>query len=285
MSKQTTPFFMIPMTWDEEDQVRRLTPSAQLLLLALIRYCQARRNGGVMSDGQARMVCRQVARGHAALDQLLGVGILESVTPVHDQLNSTAISTQLQSNINSTPTELHRGQVALELSRSCTGVELILQWFCFVDPAKWCIGKSPTAGQSLAAEPRARPRVGAQPSARGNRRERREEENRPPSGSGRFSSARTAPRNASGAARPAPRSDEDQEEIADSDSGDHDESGDSLAEDGPRMSQREAMKAIRKAIGKSSMSSGKPAQMRKYPMELNSLSEPSLPVELNGRYE
>lgn len=234
---------------------------------------------------QARMVCRQVARGHAALDQLLGVGILHSVTPVHDQLNSTATSTQLHPNINSTPSQLQGGEVALELSRSCTGVELMLQWFCFVDPAKWCISKGSAAGQSPAAQPRARPRVGAQPSARGNRRERRETEERTPSGSVRSSVARTAPRNASGAARSAPREDEDQEKNAVSDDGDLDIGGDSLAEDGPPMSRSEAMKSIRKAIGKSSMNSGKPAQMRKYPMELNSLSEPSLPVELNGRYE
>jgi len=285
MSKQMVPFFMVPMTWDEEVQVTRLTPSAQLLLLALIRFCQARRNGGAMPDSQARLVCRQVARGHAALDQLLGVGILEALTPVHDQHNSSAISTQLHPNINSTPAQLHRGQVALELSRSCTEDELILHWIRFVDPAKWCIPKASAAGQSPAEQPHARAPARAGLPARERRRERREAEERTPSGSVRSSAARTAPRNASSAARPAQQSEEDQEENAFSDSGDLVEGDDRVAEDGARMSKREAMKSIRNAIGKSSMSSGKSAQLRKYPMELNPIGEPSLPVELNGQYE
>jgi len=293
MSKTNIPFFMVPMTWDEEDQVTRLTPSAQLLLLALIRFCQARRNGGRMTEAQARKVCRQVARGHAALDQILGVGILESVTSVQDHRNSSAISTELRVNINSTPVHDHHNSsassgpgVAMELSRSCTEDELILRWVCFANPVKWLIDRPVSAGQSTdEEEPRARARVGARAAARVQGTERTEQkEERTPSGSVRSSSARAAPRNAGGVARPAPR-EEDQEQRAGVGVGDLDAGGDRVAEDGPTMSKSEALKAIRNSIGKSSMSSGRPAQLRKYPMELNPIGEPSLPVELNGSYE
>jgi hypothetical protein len=292
MSKEISPYMRLPLGWRETEGVIELPPIARDLLAALVEHCQVRRNGGVMNEMQVRTICRTMRRGHWALVQLVSAGVLKVVNPrpLADHYVTTTEPLDDHYVTTSRPLADHytttTGPVVVtEWSRS--GREEVTEWsrIVFENPSYWFISGAPTAGQGPDEVPRARPRAGARVGALVRREEREEEENRPPSGSGRFSSARTAPRNASGAARPAPEEEKDSEENAAGESGDHGDGGDSLAEDGPRMSQREAMKAIRKAIGKSSMSSGKPAQMRKYPVELNSLSEPSLPVELNGRYE
>lgn len=296
MSKEISPYMRLPLGWREKDEVIDLPPGGQVLLLVLVEYCQVRRNGGVMSEKQVRAICKTVERGHRSLALLVAAGVLKTATFHADHEHTTDSPSTHREHTTDSPLHnqrhttaqprAHQPGVIPSVCRRCAdGESVVSQRYAIVRPSYWFISGAPAAGQGPDEVPRARERAGARVGALVRREERVEEENRPPSGSGRFSSARAAPRVASGAARPAPKEEKDSEENAVGESGDLDAGGDSLAEDGPRMSKSEAMKSIRKAIGKSSMSSGKPTQMRKYPMELNSLSEPSLPVELNGRYE
>jgi len=292
MSKEIRPYMRMPLGWRETDEVVGLSSSAKDLLMALVEHCQVRRNGGVMNEMQVRLICRTLERGHWALAQLISAGVLKmmdgsanqthtSSTPDAHQRQTKRTPDAHQTQTSSTPT----AKVELVYRRSARGVPSECVWCAFVKPSFWFISGSSTAGQGTDEEPRARSRPPARVGALAIREERVEEEDRTPSGSVRSSSARAAPRSAGGAARPAPKREEDQEDDAFADGGDLDGRDDRVAEDDGPMSGAEARRAIRKAISKSSLNSGKPAAMRKYPMELNSLAEPSLPVELNGHYE
>lgn len=282
MNPRQRAFFMLPIGWEKSDHVRQLGPTARFVLLGLVQYCQFNQNGGVMTGREVHAVAKETLRGVASVQQLIDVGVLAQVG-----VRSTfdARSEHVQDTGENSNTRSMHVRSTFDARSEHAEATFNARWM-LVQNTYWFISEqnelSINAGQtgpatlsSIEDGPRARPRE-----ARGKKERKKEEENRTPSGSVRFSSARDAPRDAGGATRHAPKHGD---QAPGSDRVEPTEK--SGTDEEPPMDSKSAMAMMRETIAKSSMYSGRPAKLRKYPMELHSVGEPSPPVILSGNYE
>lgn len=209
-------WFPLPGNFHLDDEMVRLKPVAQLLLIRVIALCATQQTGGRVSGEQLRELARgMVAKPQRLVDELVDTGVLRAdMGGTNSGQSRDKVGTDSGQGWDKVGTD--SGQVQDKFRTSSGRTRDKNGVFCLdyvlSQSDKWLVdyagGRGRTPAQRPAVIDEGEP---AEPRARGAARapvlkERKKERttSRPASPDGRDVVARAAPRSAGGAARPAP---------------------------------------------------------------------------------
>lgn len=303
MSREFRPFFTLPMDWWRSGAAAGLPDSALIALVHLFEHCQVSRNAGVMTERELRLAVRGIDRISRVLSRLFDSGLLvegfktgkvlyvnvSSLAPVWHLLG-TCLALRPAMDVDGFGSSLALAWQKKPFVGRCKPQPEGYVWVLLheaVFPAQRPEGRPKEEIKNIdEGEGVSRARVAARAATRAPARSRKKEineENRTPSGSVRFSSARAAPLVDGVAARHAP--------------------GDLVAGDGrvaptenpkpeinPEInpgngadpnSPKEAMESMREIIRKSKFFSPGNSLQRKKSVEVYAPPPPQLPDDSN----